>query len=352
MKVLYAIQGTGNGHISRAREIIRLLDRFCEFDLLISGDQHETEPSYPVKYRYRGLSMAYDHKGSVSFVKSLKTNNLSTFLREIRSVPVENYDLVINDFEPVTAWACKTKNVACISLSHQSALLSSKTPRKGTSIHPARLILKWYAPSKRNYGFHFKSYDQNIFPPLIRSEIRAIEPEDHGHYLVYLPAYSGTKLLRFFSKFKSDRFEIFVKDKPEKKEIGNCRFYPIGHKEFDERLGRSSGVICSAGFELPSEALYLGKKLLVVPIQKQYEQSCNALALKDIGVAVFNELKQTQVKQWLRHGELIPFFYHHQLDKILRQVFEEHVLFDHSKVENTSVFTSEAWLKDEPGGAF
>jgi uncharacterized protein (TIGR00661 family) len=228
-------------------------------------------------------------------------------------------------------------------------LLSSKTPKKGTFLHPARWILKWYAPGRRNYGFHFKSYDRNIFPPLIRSEIRAIEPEDHGHYLVYLPAYSSAKLLRFFRKFKADRFEIFVKDKPERQDIGNCSFYPIGHADFDERLGRSSGVICSAGFELPSEALYLGKKLLVVPIQKQYEQSCNALALKDIGVAVVSDLKQTQIRQWLRHGEIVPFFYHHQLDNILRQVFEEHVLFDHSKIEYTPMFRREPQLTDEPG---
>jgi hypothetical protein len=37
MKVLYAIQGTGNGHISRANEIIPILERRVNLDVLVSG---------------------------------------------------------------------------------------------------------------------------------------------------------------------------------------------------------------------------------------------------------------------------------------------------------------------------
>ena len=40
MKILYAIQGTGNGHLSRARDIIPILQKKGDVDILVSGTQH------------------------------------------------------------------------------------------------------------------------------------------------------------------------------------------------------------------------------------------------------------------------------------------------------------------------
>jgi uncharacterized protein (TIGR00661 family) len=107
MKILYAIQGTGNGHISRAAEIIPHLHKYSDCDVLISGYQNEVEPDFPVKYRLKGLGFVFGKNGGVDVRSTIKSANLKGFLKEIHSVPVEEYDLVINDFEPVTAWACK-----------------------------------------------------------------------------------------------------------------------------------------------------------------------------------------------------------------------------------------------------
>ncbi|WP_216073950.1 glycosyltransferase family protein, partial [Acinetobacter baumannii] len=52
----------------------------------------------------------------------------------------------------------------------------------------------------------------------------------------------------------------------------------------------SEGVITGAGFETPAEALYLGKKLLCLPIRGQYEQLCNAAALKNFGVTIVDKM--------------------------------------------------------------
>ncbi len=43
MRILYAIQGTGNGHISRARDIIPYLQEKGAVDLLISGIQSDVD---------------------------------------------------------------------------------------------------------------------------------------------------------------------------------------------------------------------------------------------------------------------------------------------------------------------
>ena len=39
MKILYAIQGTGNGHLTRAKEIIPILKEKGDVDILISGSE-------------------------------------------------------------------------------------------------------------------------------------------------------------------------------------------------------------------------------------------------------------------------------------------------------------------------
>jgi len=129
MRILYAIQGTGNGHLSRAKEIIPALLNRAQVDVLISGTQAEVVLPHNVEYVYKGLSFYFGKNGGIDFIKTFKKNSIFKVINEIIDCPVTNYDLVINDFEPITAWACYFKGVKCISLSHQSALYSKNVPK-------------------------------------------------------------------------------------------------------------------------------------------------------------------------------------------------------------------------------
>ena len=62
MKILYAIHRTGNGHISRARDIIPELQKKGVVDILISGPEADVELGYPVKYTLKGLSFVFGKK--------------------------------------------------------------------------------------------------------------------------------------------------------------------------------------------------------------------------------------------------------------------------------------------------
>src|SRR5690606_21367903 len=124
MKILYAIQGTGNGHLSRARDIIPILQKKGTVDILISGIQADIILPFPIKYRFYGLSFIFGKKGGVDILETLKKGDLKKLIMEIRQLPIEEYDLVINDFEPVSAWACFLRGKKCISLSHQSVILN------------------------------------------------------------------------------------------------------------------------------------------------------------------------------------------------------------------------------------
>ena len=142
MKILYAIQGTGNGHLSRARDIIPLLQKKGELDILISGSQADVELPYEIKYRFKGLSFVFGKKGGVDLLATYKKGSLKKLYAEIKSLPVEKYDLIINDFEPVSAWACFIRKKECISLSHQAAVINKRSPAPKNSDVIGKTILK------------------------------------------------------------------------------------------------------------------------------------------------------------------------------------------------------------------
>ena len=312
MKILYAIQGTGNGHLSRAEDVIPVLQHYGDLDLFVSGAQADIKLSYPVKYKSRGLSFYFGKKGGVDFFKTFKKNSSKDAYREIKKFPVENYDLVINDFEPISAWACRKRDVPCVGLSHQSALLSKKIPKPKTIDPVGEWILHNYAPVQNYVGFHFDKYDNYIYTPVIRSAIRNSQIKNKEHYTVYLPAYDDQKLVPLLSKIKYVRWHIFSKHAKKPYHVGKLSVYPVNKKEFVESMTSAKGILCGAGFETPAEALFLEKKLMVVPMKGQVEQHYNAAALKQLGVPVLKKVKKKNVEKilhWIETDERVSVNY-------------------------------------------
>ncbi|UYZ63893.1 glycosyltransferase family protein [Hymenobacter weizhouensis] len=328
-KILYAIQGTGNGHLSRALDIVPLLQQRAEqVDVLVSGPPADIDLPFAVRHRCHGLGFIFGKKGGINFVKTFWQLNSAAFLRELRQLPVEEYDVVISDFEPVSAWACWRRHVPCVALSHQCAVLSPFAPAPDHADPVGRAVLRHYAPATHHYGFHFQAYEPHVHTPVIRRQVRELAPRNDGHYTVYLPAFDEQTLvsrLRYLSR--AVRWEVFSKHSQRESEHGNVRVRPVSGAAFLDSLGRSAGVLCGAGFETPAEALYLGKKLLVVPMKQQYEQACNAAALADLGVPVVRNLKDKSLDtldHWLHYGRSIPVHYPDDtaavLDKLLFEV--------------------------------
>lgn len=322
MKILYAVQKTGNGHLARAQEIIPILKNYGEVDILTSGSQSQINLDFDVAYDLKGVSLFYGSNGNVSFFKTFFKNNYFQFIYQILKLNIYKYDLIINDYEPISAWACKLKGGNIVSLSHQSSLFFDETPKPKKINWFSWIIFKKYAPVTKKYGFHFEEYNENIFSPVIRKKVRDLKTSDLGNYVVYLPSYSDIKIIKELKK-TSANWTIFSKHTKASYTAHNCTVYPIDENEFLISLANCSGVLCNAGFELPSEALFLKKKLFVIPIKKQIEQECNAVALKKIGVLTSKKIDSNLIEMWTLSNRIIPIDYSNTIENIIEGIILE-----------------------------
>jgi len=326
MKILYAIQATGNGHISRAAQLMPYLRRYGNVDVFLSGANSQLPTKFPVKYRSNGLSLFYNLSGGLHYSKMLKQMNLKKVINEVKNLPVDNYDVVINDFECITSLACAFKKVHSVNFGHQASFQSQLVPRPEKKDLIGEFILKNYARASQYIGLHFEAYDNFIFPPVVKREILHAHPENLGHITVYLSSYSTAYLIKHFSPLKQERFQVFSKEVDHISYAGNITFMPVNQKLFNESMINSKAVITGAGFETPAEVMHLQKKLMVIPIRGQYEQVCNAAALKLMGVTVLPVIDQNfsvHFTDWMQTN-IPPIHFKNVIPKVVEHLFENY----------------------------
>jgi len=325
MKIFYAVQATGNGHISRAQQLYPYLKEFGEVDFFLSGNNSNLNHSIPIKYRSKGCSLHYGKCGGLNYADVLKNIKPFMMFKDANALPLEKCDIIINDFDFVTSLACKLKKLPSIQLGHQASFQSDATPRPEKKSIIGESILKHYARATNYIGFHFQSYDSFIVPPVIKEEFINAERKNLGHITVYLPSFQKHCLLTTFSKLKHIKFQWFLDGTESIRIEDNITYFPINQDLFNKSLISSHGLITGGGFETPSEALFLEKKLISIPIKNHYEQQCNAAALSKMGIKVledvgedFNEI----IEKWYHEKNNYPKVLSNHIPQTLEMLFD------------------------------
>ncbi len=325
MKIFYAIQATGNGHISRAMELYPYLQKFGEVDFFMSGSNASLAIDLPVKYKSPGCSLFYSKCGGLDYWEIAKNVNPIQMYKDAKSLPLKNYDVIINDFESITSLACKLQKVYSVQFGHQASFVSKLTPRPEKKSIMGETILKHYASAPKNIGLHFEKYDSFIVPPIIKNEIQQTEPKDLKHITVYLPSFDKDCLEKAFNKLSDQEFHWFLSEVKSKHTVGNITYYPVNQNDFNESMINCHGIITGGGFETPAEALYLRKKILSIPILNHYEQECNAAALKKMGVPVVYEVGnefEIIIENWLNSDIQMPLIKANDINDTLQYLFD------------------------------
>lgn len=325
MKIFYAIQATGNGHISRAIQLHPYLQKFGTVDFFLSGNNATLPVDLPVKFKSKGCSLLYSKCGGLDYLAIAKNIKPIQMYNDAKALPLKQYDVIINDFDSVTALACKLQKVQSVQFGHQASFISELTPRPEKKSFLGETIFKHYAPSPKHIGLHFEQYDSFIHPPIIKDEILQAEPKDLKHITVYLPSFDKDCLEQAFNKLPQQHFHWFLSEVETKHTIGNITYYPVNQKDFNESLITCHGIITGGGFETPAEALYLRKKVLSIPILNHYEQECNAAALKKLGVQVLPEVGKNfekNIEDWLNATTEIPTIRANNINETLQFLFD------------------------------
>lgn len=328
MKILYGVQATGNGHIARARVMARAFaQQGVDVDYLLSG--REPAQLFGVEafgdFLFRkGLTFVV-RSGRVRYLATALRLPIVTTLRDISTLDVNRYDLVISDFEPVSAWAARIRKVPSLGISHQCAFRYA-IPTEGDNL-VARSVMKGFAPVKHCLGMHWDSFGFPIIPPMIDLDDtleKGVEPEAH-RILVYLPFENALDIDRFLAPFPDYHFIVYMGVDPSRSHA-NITFRNYGKRSFQTDLASCSGVVCNAGFELPSECIHLGRRLLVKPVLGQMEQLSNARALTELGLGHrLMQLDPESLGYWLSTPIPAPRAYGDVAGKVVDWILEDNL---------------------------
>lgn len=307
MKILYGVQGTGNGHITRARAMQTALEQAgIEVDWVFSGRERskffdmDAFGDYKI---FKGLTFA-TRAGKIDLIKTFAEASIGQMYLDIKTLDLNQYQLVITDFEPVVAWAARKQGIPCIGIGHQYAF-DHKIPKAANSI-ASDAIMKWFAPVSQGIGVHWHHFGQPILPPIIEEDHHCA-PDGEGT-LVYLPFERSSDVLKVLTQFEH-RFVFHCPD-IDPGFYGNVQVKGFSRDGFKDSLHSTDGVICNAGFELASEALSLGRRIMVKPLKGQMEQSSNALAIDQLGLGLStSKINAKAVSQFLANAQVVGVNY-------------------------------------------
>jgi uncharacterized protein (TIGR00661 family) len=318
MKVFYGVQGTGNGHLARARVMAKeLYAAGIEVDFLFSGRAVDGYFDMEIfnGYQWRtGLTFNI-HKGKVNYFKTAYQANLSRLFQDIKTLDLRAYDLVITDFEPISAWAAKKQKKPSLGIGNQYSY-HYDIPKKGSD-PLAELIMKHFTPVDRAVGLHWHHFGQPILPPITETT-QVPETVIKNKIVVYLPFEEPDDVLKLLAPFESFEFHVSSAQTVASK-FAHIIYHPMSSNKFQQELISCAGIISNAGFAMTSEALQLGKKILIKPLHAQMEQTSNAAAAQQLGYAhIMNNLNSKTVDHWLHDNRAVHITYPN-VAKILTQ---------------------------------
>ncbi|UCD79149.1 MAG: hypothetical protein JSW26_27745 [Desulfobacterales bacterium] len=291
-KVVYGVSGEGSGHSSRAREMITHLEELGHTVKVVSYDRgyRNLKDEFDV-FKTEGLHIA-SSDNRVSKVKTF-TDNLKRLPRgqqKLNALRKEIFkafqpECVITDFEPMTAYLAHHYRLPLITIDNQHrirymtypcpkrlqkerrmtvSIIRAMVPRPDISL----VTTFYYGEAKNDRTF--------FFPPILREEVLSLQPSNGEHVLVYLTSgfESYLKLLRSFSR---EQFRVYGYDRDH--QDGHMTFKPFSKQGFIKDLASCKAVMATAGFTLMTEAFYLRKPYLALPMRGQFEQELNAILL-------------------------------------------------------------------------
>ncbi|MBN1904570.1 MAG: hypothetical protein JW927_05680 [Deltaproteobacteria bacterium] len=314
-KIVYGVSGEGSGHSSRAAEIIPFLEGLGHQVKVVSYDRgyKNLKDAFDV-FETEGLHIAsVDNK--VSIVKTF-TDNLMRLpdghraLQLLKKTLFREFepDCVITDFEPMTAYLANHYNLPLITVDNQHRIrymdydcpLSLKKDQLITETIIRSMVPKPDVSLVTTFYFGKTTNDRTfLFPPILRKQVLDLSTSEQGYFLVYLTS-GFESFIDILKGFKREKFIVYGYDKSLND--GNITYKPFSKDDFLKDLAGCRAVIATAGFTLLTEAIYLKKPYLALPMRGQFEQELNGIMLELAGFGMnMRDMKEEAISAFLYH---------------------------------------------------
>lgn len=302
MRILYGANSQGQGHLSKARVLIPLLEARGHTVRVISSG-----PPVPPEYDFRD----HQHFSGLPYVVTDGTTDFTaTFKAWLRAVPamfrdlfrvrriVHDWqpDLILSDFEPLTASPLLHPPCEVLAVCRQVALFDPQVPLPdGHTLDKqfARTVIRLFtAGADRYLGYHYAPASYRCIPPSLREDLPLGNVERGDHLLAYCHYTSVEPLIAWANRERCEVRAYGFTTQPRGR-VGHVWFRSPSRESLLEDLRTARAVVTNAGLSLPIEAFMLTKPTLVVPIARQWEQIVNAFQLDQLGIA-----KQATDYEW------------------------------------------------------
>ena len=306
MRILYGVNGEGMGHATRSRVVIDHLLSDHDVQVVASGAAYEyLSQSLPRVEQIFGPTFAM-REGQIQRWATV-VGNLRKVGRELPHTVREwlarvhewRPEVVITDFEPLAALYARHAHSPLIAVDninmldrcrHDTEIIGAE--REDFRI--AKAVTHSMVGGANEYvvtTFFRPAVSRQrttLVPPIVRPEIEAATAERGDHLVVYS---SGDPVLLDALRASGVPCRVYgMRGGPEADtQEGNLEFRPRSNDGFVEDLRTSAGVVAGGGFSLLSEAVYLGKPVLAIPLRGQFEQLMNARYLEREGFGLCAE---------------------------------------------------------------
>jgi uncharacterized protein (TIGR00661 family) len=274
----------------------------------------------------------------VRLAESLLRLELRRFFRDVTAFDASGLDLVITDYEPASGWIARRHRLPSLGLGH---LYAFRTPLRLPGVtRPAQLLVHHFAhlytPVEHTIGLHWHAFGGPNLPPTIAPEVYARPEIRHDKVLVYLPGEQEDEVAALLRRFPRFRFVVYGR-RAAAAQMDNVLFRPHDRQAFLDDLADAGGVIANAGFTLASEALHLGRRLLVRPIRRHPEQFLNGRALEHLALGtVVPRLAEDALARWLDSEPPQPMNYPDVVELLAAWI-------DRGNLERVDELVEEAW---------
>jgi uncharacterized protein (TIGR00661 family) len=303
MRILYGVNGEGMGHATRSQVVVESLLERHEVHVVASGAAHAyLSGVLPDVEEILGAKFVMED-GEIRRWATVR-QNLSdaaegapqSIRRWIEMTRAWQPDVVVTDFEPLSATYARVARAPLIAVDNINMLDRCRHDAEILEGHRddfaiARAVTRSMVPNAVRYivtTFFRPPLAKNqttLVQPILRDAIVAAEPTEGEHLVVYS---SGEENAMAALRASGVPCRVYgMRGGPaEGTTDGNLEFKPRSNEGFVEDLRTARGVVAGGGFSLMSEAVYLGKPMLAMPLFGQFEQTMNSRYLEREGYGV------------------------------------------------------------------